>query len=274
MVSFRPLSWPVDALASPAKARMQGIPDEVRRTRFPFRLLRYWFAHELLADEAKRRPGAPMRVAEVGIDAGQMLAYAREAHAGRGETPPWRHWQGVDCSPPTEALYALGYDALTQLDLEDRAAMAAQPSEAYDAVILLHVIEHLHEPEEALAEIGRWLKPGGVIIAGTPGTPEIARAWWQRRLRRRARPRGHVSVVSSTLVRRWGDRLGLQTEQLNGAFFMRKKGFSLENQAWWLRANLAFGAVFPSWPGELYWTWRKPSASSTAGKGSAASTGA
>lgn len=55
--------------------------------------------------------------------------------------------------------------------------------------------------------------------------PEFARHHWQRRLRRRAAPCGHVSVVSARLV---------------------------------AEANLAFGALFPSWSGELYWTWRKP----------------
>lgn len=258
MDSFRPLGWRIDALASPAKAQLQGIPDAVRRTRFPFRLLRYWFAHELLVDEQRRRGGAGLRVAEVGIDAGQMLTYAQQAQACRREPPPWQHWHGVDCSPPNDGLRAVGYHALTQLDLEDRAAMAAQPREAHDAIILLHVLEHLHEPEMALQELAGWLKPGGVVIAGCPGTPEFARAHWQRRIRKTAGPRGHVSVVSSALVRTWGDRLGWQTELLNGAFFMRKKGFVLENQAWWLKANLAFGAVFPSWPGELYWAWRKP----------------
>lgn len=259
MHTFQPQGWRIDALTSPAKARMQGIPDEVRRVRFPFRLLRYWFMHEMLAAEAARR-GQPLAVAEVGIDAGQMLAFTRQTQAWRGEALPWRHWHGIDCNPPNDALRALGYDALTQLDLEDAQAMAGQASAQHDAVVLLHVLEHLHDPERALADIARWLKPGGVILAGTPATPEFARTWWQRRLRARARPRGHVTVVSPALVQRWGQSLGLQTELLSGAFFMRKKGFALENQAWWLRANLAFGARFPGWPGEVYWAWRKPMA--------------
>ena len=174
MDNFRPLGWRTDALASPAKAQMHGIPDAVRRTRFPFRLLRYWFAHELLVDECRRRNGTPLQVAEVGIDAGQMLAYARQAQACRHEPLPWQRWLGVDCSPPNEALRAVGYDDLTQLDLEDRQGMAAQPREVHDAIILLHVVEHLVEPERALADIAGWLKPGGVVIGGCPGTPECS----------------------------------------------------------------------------------------------------
>jgi hypothetical protein len=65
-------------------------------------------------------------------------------------------------------------------------------------------------------------------------------------------------VISAARVDEWASALGLRTEWRSGAFFMRRKGFALENRAWWLKANLAFGAVFPAWPGELYWSWRKP----------------
>lgn len=260
MDCFRPLGWRADTLCSPAKTRMLGIPDAVRDTRFPFRLLRYWFAHELLVDEGRRRGGAGMSVAEVGIDAGQMLAFSRQTLAWRRQPLPWQHWHGVDCNPPNDDLRRVGYDRLTQLDLEDPAQIARQPREAHDVIILLHVVEHLFDPDLALRELAGWLKPGGMVIGGAPGTPEFARMYWQRRLRRSARPRGHVSVVSAELVRRWGRQLDLQTELLNGAFLMRKKGFALENHAWWLKANLAFGALFPAWPGELYWCWRKPAA--------------
>ena len=258
MESFRPLGWRVDTLASPAKAAIEGIPDEIRRIRYPFRLLRYWFALELLREEAGLRQTTALHVGEVGIDQGQMLAFARRTLEGQRETRPWHRWDGLDCCAPTERLQRVGYDRLIQVDLEDRSASARQSREAYDVVVLLHVIEHLFDPLAALRDIARWVKPGGLIIAGTPATPEFARAFWQRRLRRRARPRGHVSVISPSLVREWGSELGLSTELLSGAFFMRRKGFELENRIWWLRANLAFGSLFPSWPGELYWAWRSP----------------
>lgn len=260
MERFRPLGWRADTLCSPAKSSMHGIREAVRTTRFPFRLLRYWFVHELLVDEGRRRGDASLQVAEVGIDRGQMLDFTRQTLAWRGEAQPWQHWHGLDCSPPTDSLRQIGYDALTQIELEDRAQMAAQPHQAYDVIIVLHVLEHLFEPERELAEMARWLRPGGIIIGGCPGTPEFARDRWQRRLRRHAQPRGHVSVISSSLVRQWGAQLGLHSELLSGAFFMRKTGFALENHAWWLKANLAFGAACPAWPGELYWCWRKPAA--------------
>lgn len=258
MNTFRALQWRPDALLSPAKKTMKGIPDAVRSIRYPFRLLRYWFVHELVLDEMKRRGAEPIAVAEIGIDDGQMLAFSQHALAQQRQSRPWSRWNGFDCSPPTSRLKSVGYDELVQVNIEDRDGMAVHPKEKYDVIILLHVIEHLFEPKRALQDIATWLKPGGIIIGGSPGTPEFARAYWERGLRRKAGPGGHVSVISSKLLRRWADELDLQTELLSGAFFMRKKGFALENHHWWLRANLAFGAAFPAWPGELYWAWRKP----------------
>ena len=51
---------------------------------------------------------------------------------------------------------------------------------------------------------------------------------------------------------------GLVPEMVQGAFFMRWSGWTMENHAWWLRLNLAWGALFPSLGGEIYLAMRKP----------------
>ncbi|MFG5407962.1 hypothetical protein ABXN37_07325 [Piscinibacter sakaiensis] len=227
MSSFAPAAWCIDSLCTPAKFRLPGVPEAVRQARFPFRLLRYWFMHEALRAEGLRRAGGRFEVTEIGLDVGQMLAFSRDTLAHRGEPLPWTRWSGLDCQPQWDALRAAGYDEVACIDLDLPEQLAARPAGSCDAIVLLHVLE---------------------------------RAWWERRLRARARPRGHVSVISPQRVRDWGDALALETEWLAGAFFMRRKGNPLENQAWWLRANLAFGRRFPGWPGEIYWGWRKPAA--------------
>jgi SAM-dependent methyltransferase len=261
MSRFLSLGWRPAALTSPAKTEMEGIPEDIRAIRYPFRLLRYWIAHELLAAEAQRRDGAALRVCEIGVDRGQMLRFSAAALQSEGRPLPWREWDAVDCSPCHESLQKAGYSQVMQIDAEDADQMAQLPRGRYDVVILLHVLEHLYQPGRVLADIARSLRPGGIIIGGCPATPEFARTFWQRRLRRKQLrlPRGrHVSVISGPLLSRWSEYLGMETELMTGAFFMRKKGFALENHAWWLKLNLAFGALFPSWPGEIYWSWRKP----------------
>ena len=38
----------------------------------------------------------------------------------------------------------------------------------FDAVICFHVIEHLHNPKNAITEVWRVLKGGGIVIAESP----------------------------------------------------------------------------------------------------------
>ncbi|HEV3479799.1 MAG TPA: class I SAM-dependent methyltransferase, partial [Gaiellaceae bacterium] len=42
------------------------------------------------------------------------------------------------------------------------------PDESFDKVLLSEVIEHLREPERAIAEAARVLRPGGVLAVSTP----------------------------------------------------------------------------------------------------------
>jgi len=48
---------------------------------------------------------------------------------------------------------------------------------SFDAVILWHVLEHLGNPQETLAEIGRIIKPGGLLLIAVPNN-----ASWQARM--------------------------------------------------------------------------------------------
>ena len=40
--------------------------------------------------------------------------------------------------------------------------------EVFDIVIAKHVVEHLKQPEQAIAEMSRILKPGGLLVLATP----------------------------------------------------------------------------------------------------------
>lgn len=84
--------------------------------------------------------------------------------------------KGVDRSAPSldaararvpagaDATYAVG-DALA----------LGEPSDSYDAVLMMDLLEHLDEPARALAEAARTLRPGGVLVFHTFNrTPE---AW-------------------------------------------------------------------------------------------------
>ena len=51
------------------------------------------------------------------------------------------------------------------MDLED---MKALENGSFDLVLLVEVLEHLKNPQQGIAEVGRVLAPGGLVIGSTP----------------------------------------------------------------------------------------------------------
>ncbi len=222
---------------------------EAKSVRYPVRLLRYWFGYHLLRIEAERL-GRPMDVAEVGVHTGQFLEFVRSTPV----VPTFGRWTAVDAVMLEEKLRKAGYDDFFEANLE--ASDFSLPGE-YDAAVMLHVLEHLFEPEEALRKVVSGLRTGGVVIGGFPVLPEMLVQSREAAVRKTAKPMGHVSVFSPGRVRRMAEQAGCTVEFMSGAFFMRSKGSPLENSAAWLRFNLWWGAMFPGWPGEIYWMIRK-----------------
>lgn len=249
------LRWNLSFLADNPTVRSKrfGIPTEAKAVRYPIRLLRYWFGHHLLREEAERSP-RPLEVAEVGVHTGQMLEFLRSAP----NPPSFARWTAVDAVMLTEKLRRAGYEDFFEANLED--ADFALPRE-YDAAILLHILEHLFEPEAALKKVAAGIRPGGILIGGFPVVPELAAKIREKQVRETAAPMGHVSVFSPARVRRMAAACDLEVEFLAGAYCLRSKGSRLENSALWARFNLLWGAAFPWWPGEVYWMMRKRDAS-------------
>src|SRR5262249_8965693 len=48
------------------------------------------------------------------------------------------------------------------------------PWESFDVVVMCHVLEHLHDPAAALAEIRRKLNPGGLLYLAVPDMDSVA----------------------------------------------------------------------------------------------------
>ncbi len=218
-----------------------------RSTRYPVKLLRYWFMYNLIKEE-RNRLGRPLRICEIGVDQGQMLRFTNDA--GFSDISCWaaidRRLQPV----LQESSYTRQIEA--NVDQPDFCL-----DEEYDIIIVLHLLEHLFEPEKLVARLSPALVPGGVIIGGFPVTPEWFASRWQKRIRVTASKFGHVSIFSPQRVKNMAQSCGLNLNFISGAFFLRKSGSFFENSKGWLRLNLLWGALFPSLGGEIYWRMRK-----------------
>lgn len=226
------------------------------KSSYPVRHLRYWFMDHLLAKEYVSRQG-PLAICEVGVGEGQLLQFIH-----RGCTPTLPQiatiWDAVSLRMDKSRLSALGYGRLLEKDIEQSDLILPQQ---YDVLILLHVLEHLHEPEKALTRVLPFLKNGGLIIGGVPVIPHSFCRLRERQLRKTAELFGHVSAFSPRRVKEIAKDNRLRIEMLTGAYFMRWTGSFLEQHRWWVRFNLLWGALVPAWPGELYFAIRNENAS-------------
>jgi len=234
------------------RAAPRAIGEHNARRRFPARLNRYLISSSYLFEEAQRR-GRPLRVCEIGIDRGLMPRFVAEAaqHFGLEKTSVVREWIGVDIDV-TRLTHWDCYDQLLSLDVQREAAPAG-----CDVYILLHVLEHLHDPLSTMQRLAAAAAGQTLIVVGVPSQPHLLAGVWERALRRRPNGNGHVSAFSRTrLLKLLGD-LNLRIEDERAGYVLRASGRALEDSAWWQSWNLSLGRQFPGFPGEYLVCARK-----------------
>jgi SAM-dependent methyltransferase len=106
--------------------------------------------------------GARGRLLDVGSITGHFLDHARRAG-----------FDVVGVEPdPWAAAYArreFGLDVRTGF----LASSGLEPG-SFDAIVMMHVMEHLTDPKESLAELGRLLAPGGILAIEIPVIDAVA----------------------------------------------------------------------------------------------------
>ncbi len=103
----------------------------------------------------------------------------------RSQLPGITEYLGLDYPSTATALYR------TQPGVFADAASLPLADGVFDTVLLLDVLEHLAEPEAALREAGRVLRPGGSVLITVPfcyplhDQPHDYQRWTEHALRRR-----------------------------------------------------------------------------------------
>jgi methionine biosynthesis protein MetW len=107
---------------------------------------------------------AGARILDVGCGRGVLLS----SLADRGHEV-----HGMDVSETAVA----GADPRAQIKVAGCLTECGYPDRHFDQVILWHVLEHLTNPREVLAEIHRILKPGGQVIVAVPNFSSLQAEW-------------------------------------------------------------------------------------------------
>jgi SAM-dependent methyltransferase len=116
-------------------------------------------------NELKRALGTrPVSIMEVGCSAGHLLADMRRSLPNATLT-------GGDYTLGT--LVKLGEKMPGIPLVRFNLAASPLPSNSYDAMVLLNVLEHIEDDIAATSHIARMLKPSGVAVIEVPAGPEL-----------------------------------------------------------------------------------------------------
>jgi SAM-dependent methyltransferase len=135
---------PAEAYESAANPRLSGIARPV--------LARF--------DRARLAMLGPPRGAllDLGAGRGRFVASARAAG-----------WSAEGIEPSARGVAA----ARAVYGVELSRAPLAEAAGTYDAVSLWHVLEHLDDPDDAIAHVGRLLGSGGLLLVGVPNLASV-----------------------------------------------------------------------------------------------------
>lgn len=121
------------------------------------RFSQYWWSNRFYASLARRHGPKTGRVLEVGCGLGHLLSWLEKDYQVYGTD--------INAWALAQARQNVPRGSFTLLSAED---LGAFPAATFQIVVAKHVLEHLPHPERAIAEMGRVLAPGGILLAATP----------------------------------------------------------------------------------------------------------
>ena len=190
-----------------------------------------------LLSVANLPPGQGRRLLDVGSGSGDFLLRMRA-----------RGWTVLGVEPDPVAAAAARANGL---DVRDGMLVDAEfPGDTFDAIVLSHVIEHVHDPVALLRECGRVLRPGGVLVLMTPNLASVGHRRFGADWRGLEPPR-HLHVFSVDSLRACVQHVGLRVTEV-------RTSARLVRGIWWVSESIrhqnggrsrapGIGAYLASW---------------------------
>lgn len=137
-----------------------------------------------------------------------------------------------------------------------------EPNEAYDFIVLGHVLEHVQRPEAILRRVRSWLSPDGVIFAAVPNARSIHRQAavimgllsQEDALNDKDRHHGHRTVFNPESFRAAFTQAGLEVN-VSGGYWLKPLANSQIERDWtpsMVEAFMRLGERYPDVAGEIY----------------------
>ena len=118
---------------------------------------------------------------DIGCGTGGVIGYARD-----------KGWEALG---QEISSWASSVGKKSGLNIIDKPLAEAElADEAFDAVSMFDVLEHLPQPKEYLREIFRILKPGGVLVVETPNIDGLFARYLYKERSELVKPRAHICL--------------------------------------------------------------------------------
>ncbi len=121
----------------------------------------YWWSNRFYAILARRYGKRGTRLLEIGSGLGHLVGQLEDTfETCAADVNHWALMQSKPVAPRTK----LNVGSAEAIPFADGT---------FGVVIIKHVVEHLRDPERAIAELGRVLAPGGILILATPNLDSL-----------------------------------------------------------------------------------------------------
>lgn len=129
------------------------------------RYSQYWWSNRFYARLARKFGPASGRVLEIGCGMGHLLTWLADRYEVYGsDINAWALEQARQNVPQGKFML---------LSAED---LGEFQDASFQILVAKHVVEHLRDPERAVAEMSRVLAPGGMLLLATPNLDSPMRA--------------------------------------------------------------------------------------------------
>ena len=125
----------------------------------------YWWSNRFNAMLARRYGKRGTRLLEIGSGLGHLVGQLEDSFETYGMDV--NYW-AVKQSKSVVKTSALQTASAQELPYKD---------DSFNVVIIKHIVEHLPDPEKAIAEIGRVTEKGGTLILATPNLDSLLKPW-------------------------------------------------------------------------------------------------
>jgi len=129
------------------------------------RYSQYWWSNRFYAILARRYGQRGSRLLEIGSGLGHLVGQLEDSFETYGMD--LNHWAVI------ESKAVVDKSGLQTASAEE----IPFANDTFGVVIIKHIVEHLPDPEKAIAEIGRVTAPGGILILATPNLDSLLKPW-------------------------------------------------------------------------------------------------